>query len=513
MQIKQQLSTWILAVGLLLGSIGYAQETQEEWSIENSGADELEQLMEFGDGSKGGFAAKSVSLRRFCPLVGNQAGQPSSLKLGWAAGYGMMSILHAQNTKASAVEAFSAQFPFELMPKSATGCRVDNFVPHLRNILTQTGNVKAALYDKKQADCKTQPTENWQNKAAANRIDGLYLLFNKKSSSRSSSAAEIEARTKGSLSKGRPVMAVLMVDDAFRQLKTDTWRPNNAGRAELQPVVVIGYDDNRQAFEVLNSMGAAWGSRGYAWLRYADFCEWSQLGLQMLWHPDSPVPPRPEPDPRPGPRPNPRPAPTPVPPRPVVLRGSGQLRSIEGSTDNAYVFAPVVVRRKGNYYETDRRFGINDGMQFVSDQLPKFGYVYLLSVDATQKVELHFPKSGESAYVADENSRLVFPRPRPGYDAQNRLVLTERQFTKEQNGADWLVVLYSKNRLNDAQLQKWQEAMAVPSQQVVSTVEQLLGKTLVPWQEIKFTSQKMQFSVNANATGSIVPLLVKINGN
>ena len=92
MQIKQQLSRWILTVGLLTGGVGYAQTTQEEWSIENSGADELEQLMEFGDGSKGGVAAKSVSLRRFCPPVGNQSGQPSPLKLGWAAGYGMMSI-------------------------------------------------------------------------------------------------------------------------------------------------------------------------------------------------------------------------------------------------------------------------------------------------------------------------------------------------------------------------------------------------------------------------------------
>ena len=507
-QLKQQISRLILAVVLLMGGVCYAQETPEEWSIENSGADELEQLMEFGDGSKGGFAAKSVSLRRFCPPVGNQSGQPSPLKLGWAAGYGMMSILHAQNTKAS-VEAFSAQFPFELMPKSATGCRVENFVPQLRNILTQTGNVKAAQYDIKQADCKTQPTESWQNKAAANRIDGLYLLFNKKSNSRSSSAAEIEARTKGSLSKGRPVMAVLMVDDAFRQLKTDTWRPNNAGRAELQPVVLVGYDDSRQAFEVFNSMGTAWGNRGYAWVRYADFCEWSQLGLQMLWHSDSPVPtpvpPRPEPTPVP-----PRPEPT---PRPVVLRGNGQLRSVTGSTGSAYVFAPVVVSRKGNYYETDRRFEINDGMQFVSDQLPRFGYVYLLSIDATQKVELHFPKEGESAYVADENNRLVFPKPRPGYDAQNRLVLTERQFVKEQSGADWLVVLYSKQRLSVAQLQQWQEAISVPSQQVVSTVEQLLGKALVPWQSVKFTPKKMQFSVNADAKGSIVPLLVKINGN
>ena len=152
-------------------------------------------------------------------------------------------------------------------------------------------------------------------------------------------------------------------------------------------------------------------------------------------------------------------------------------------------------------------------MQFVSDQLPRFGYVYLLSIDATQKVELHFPKEGESAYVADENNRLVFPKPRPGYDAQNRLVLTERQFVKEQSGADWLVVLYSKQRLSVAQLQQWQEAISVPSQQVVSTVEQLLGKALVPWQSVKFTPKKMQFSVNADAKGSIVPLLVKINGN
>ena len=36
---------------------------------------------------------------------------------------------------------------------------------------------------------------------------------------------------------------------------------------------VIGYDDRRQAFQIMNSWGPEWGDNGVAWVRYADFKE------------------------------------------------------------------------------------------------------------------------------------------------------------------------------------------------------------------------------------------------
>ena len=36
-------------------------------------------------------------------------------------------------------------------------------------------------------------------------------------------------------------------------------------------MVVIGYDDGLEAFEVLNSWGTHWGNNGFVWIKYKDF--------------------------------------------------------------------------------------------------------------------------------------------------------------------------------------------------------------------------------------------------
>jgi hypothetical protein len=44
-------------------------------------------------------------------------------------------------------------------------------------------------------------------------------------------------------------------------------------------VALIGYDDERQAFKLVNSWGSSWGSSGYGWLAY-DFVDESDLNLR-----------------------------------------------------------------------------------------------------------------------------------------------------------------------------------------------------------------------------------------
>jgi C1A family cysteine protease len=36
-------------------------------------------------------------------------------------------------------------------------------------------------------------------------------------------------------------------------------------------VVVVGYDENLEAFEVRNTQGSKWGVNGYLWIKYDDF--------------------------------------------------------------------------------------------------------------------------------------------------------------------------------------------------------------------------------------------------
>ncbi len=36
-------------------------------------------------------------------------------------------------------------------------------------------------------------------------------------------------------------------------------------------MVVIGYNDTKNAFKVMNSWGTKWGDNGFAWIDYANF--------------------------------------------------------------------------------------------------------------------------------------------------------------------------------------------------------------------------------------------------
>ena len=36
-------------------------------------------------------------------------------------------------------------------------------------------------------------------------------------------------------------------------------------------MTIVGYDDEKQAFKIMNSWGKGWGEEGYMWLNYEGF--------------------------------------------------------------------------------------------------------------------------------------------------------------------------------------------------------------------------------------------------
>jgi hypothetical protein len=78
------------------------------------------------------------------------------------------------------------------------------------------------------------------------------------------------------LANGMPVMIGMMPSASFeRATGAAVWSPGPSEQpdpARAHAMVVVGYDDQMYggAIEVLNSWGAAWGSGGYIWIRYAD---------------------------------------------------------------------------------------------------------------------------------------------------------------------------------------------------------------------------------------------------
>lgn len=79
-------------------------------------------------------------------------------------------------------------------------------------------------------------------------------------------------------------------------------------------MTIVGYDEGRQAFRLINSWGKGWGDRGYAWIGY-DLLQSRVRAAYVLDVERSapePAPPPPQPAPEPAP-PGPAPAPSPAP--------------------------------------------------------------------------------------------------------------------------------------------------------------------------------------------------------
>jgi hypothetical protein len=131
---------------------------------------------------------------------------------------------------------------------------------------------------------------------------------------------------KGALARSNPVLISFHDDTAWHKLRG----PGVFDRAAIDhetgwhSMAVVGYDERKQAFRLINSWGKGWGDNGYAWVGYetlkARIREAYILQVSRpATPPRPPAPVRPQPDiaevmPPPAPPAPVRPAPRPVPP-------------------------------------------------------------------------------------------------------------------------------------------------------------------------------------------------------
>jgi hypothetical protein len=73
---------------------------------------------------------------------------------------------------------------------------------------------------------------------------------------------------KGQLARGNPVVFMLWTDDAFQNYSGGTFNARGKATDDYHSIVVVGYDDRRQAFRLMNSWGDDWGDHGFMWLSY-----------------------------------------------------------------------------------------------------------------------------------------------------------------------------------------------------------------------------------------------------
>lgn len=204
---------------------------------------------------------RSVDLRKHFPNPGSQGDQPSCV--GWATAYALKSYQEVVERKwkpDSNERLFSPSFVYNQIKLPGGGA---HFVKAF-DVLIKQGAVSLADFPYQENDDSRLPDAAIKQKAEAFRVATWRRVENK----------HLVSQSKGHLASKFPVLIGATVGQAFQAHRGAVnfnlppgAPPDGGGHA----MAVIGYDDDRGAFKVINSWGPAWGDNGYAWIAYDTF--------------------------------------------------------------------------------------------------------------------------------------------------------------------------------------------------------------------------------------------------
>jgi hypothetical protein len=426
-----------------------------------------------------------VDLRPYCPKPQSQGAIGSCT--GWAVGYGAMTILESVNKQWSeksdtiTESAFSALFVYNQV-KSSGSCDAGAHISSAAAFLCKKGNLRSREFDRIKNNCDKQPSSAELNKASANCIKDFVALF----STDDASLIKIE-KTKLSLSQNKPVVIGMYLRNNFRQLRTGAqyWRPDAGDTTFLgaHAMVVVGYDDGREAFEIMNSWGPSWGNGGFIWIKYSDYANFCCYGLQLI------------------------PYTSPDLEKPHSARLKLQ-RPFYDDQDNLS-FKEEDVKYTGKYYELSRGY-VSAGYQtqlFFSN-ITADAYLYVFSFNNNHSVNLHWPRDGkldaqfqgknESAIIAFSQINLAVP------DEFGALSFTTK-------GTEYICVLVAHSPLEqlNSQLLKLQK---MTSGDFMENLYHVFGSDLVPQTEVEYMASEANVSVYIR-NRKIIPLVFRIKVN
>ena len=241
-----------------------------------------------------------VDLSSRMPPPGDQGSQGSCV--AWAVGYGARSYYLGLNGTdlRNKNQLPSPAYIYNQIKASPMRCDLGSTIPDALSLLKNQGVATLGEFSYNERTCTKQPEANIKAMARRNVISDWKPI----------SSNDLTA-VKGELYKGNPVIFAMYVDDLFmkhfgeKTFVNRTVNPFWTGHA----MVIVGYDDMRNAFKIYNSWGSTWGSGGMAWVDYETMRKRAMDFYVMKVN----VPPPPSPDVMP---PDGKVDPSPVPPSP-----------------------------------------------------------------------------------------------------------------------------------------------------------------------------------------------------
>jgi len=229
------------------------------------------------------------------PPPGNQGDQASCV--AWAVGYAARTfyLKHYYAVDVSKKEnQISPAFIYNSLKETGGDCENGVQLPAALKLLQTTGGVPLSVLPYDANQCLTLPTQQQLSQYGDRfRIRGFRRVKD-------------EDDVKGEIYRDNPVIFAMnaggKVWDHYHSGVIDT---TDGGCVECgHAMVIVGYDDEKQAFHFVNSWGTAWGEKGFGWLSYRSAkARWIEGYVMDVEPPASPPEPPPLPQPSPSPVP------------------------------------------------------------------------------------------------------------------------------------------------------------------------------------------------------------------
>ena len=449
------------------------------------------------DGSKADLPA-AVDLTPYCPEVRHQGYIFSCV--GWATGYGAMSIQRAvmNNCTDKAVitrNAHSALFLYNQI--KTEDCNKGSRISDALKFLTEKGDCLARQFDFDVNNCAQKPDSQVVRQAGRYAIQDYITLFGLQETD------EVKVlRVKRVLARNKPVIVGMNVLRNFYDLKNAVyWHPEigNATPAGGHAMVVVGYDDHKSAFRLMNSWGKNWGDGGFIWVKYKDFGTFCKYAYVMyfvappkLVTADS--------------------IQTTVSEKPLLeLSGAFQFRAFTGWQEHSArpLFENAEAAFQSPVYQLlKKEWTVGQQFQLLASNLKEDEYLYVFSVDANRQVHFHWPRQAglnekfegqnESGLLLAGGADIAIP------GANKVLKLTTP-------GTDRLVMLFSKRKIET--IQKLANIATKREGDFTQNLLQTLGKYAVPASDITYESDRIAFSAATRSEGFIVPLILEVTAH
>jgi len=210
----------------------------------------------------------SISLLKYAPKRMHQGNQGSCV--GWASSYAARTILQARATGVDPNNVvFSPSYLYNQI--ALDGCN-GAYMNNAMETLLKHGDLPFSKFGYDDSDCSRQPTQSQATEAAQFRTKG----YNRLSQGGNDYGLDMNG-IKQHLAQGAPVVIGMMVGGTFMQdmVGKNVWQPTQRDYSGYgfsgHAMCVIGYDDDREMVQIMNSWGPEWGNNGTAWIPYQAF--------------------------------------------------------------------------------------------------------------------------------------------------------------------------------------------------------------------------------------------------